>query len=153
MSAYQKSPKEWLKENPTKTLNDYFKEVGTSAATNTSHKSSSSVPGRSTSSIQTWHILVPLCLLILVFTNTSAEDHRLVVQQEASDALQKEAGNWGVFNGVRNMGSKWLSNNLVDIGNRTNLILFSTQVIYVNGNRAGTTFGALGNVWVKLDSH
>jgi hypothetical protein len=151
MSAYQKSPKEWLKENPTKTLNDYFKEVGTSAATNTSHKSSSSVPGRSTSSIQTWHILVPLCLLILVFTNPSTEDHRLVVQQEVSEALQKEAGNWGVFNGVRNMGSKWLSNNLVDTGNRTNLLIASTHVVYVNGERAGITLGALGNVWVKLD--
>jgi len=151
MSAYQKSPKEWLKENPSKTLNDYFKEVGASAGTTTSHKSSRSVTERHSSGIQAWQILVPLCLLMMVFTNPSAEDHRLVVQQEASDALQKEAGNWGVFNGVRNMGSKWLSNNLVDIGNRTNLLLFSTQVVYVNGDRAGMTFGALGNVWVKLD--
>ena len=151
MSAYQKSPKEWLKENPSKTLNDYFKEVGTSAATNTSHKSSSSVPERRSSGIQAWQIIVPLCLLIMVFTNPSAEDHRLVVQQEASDALQKEVGNWGVFNGVRNMGSKWLSNNLVDIGNRTNLLIASTHVVYVNGERAGITLGALGNVWVKLD--
>lgn len=151
MSAYQKSPKEWLKENPNKTLNDYFKEVGASADTTTSHKSSSSITERHSSGIQAWQIIVPLCLLIMVFTNPSAEDHRFVVQQEASDALQKEAGNWGAFNGVRNMGSKWLSNNLVDIGNRTNLLLFSTQVVYVNGDRAGMTFGALGNVWVKLD--
>ena len=153
MSAYQKSPKEWLKKNPSKTLNDYFKEVGTSSKTTTLDRSSSSVPERHSSGIQAWQIIVPLCLLIMVFTNPTAEDHRLVVQEEASNALQKEAGNWGVFNGVRNMGSKWLSNNIVDIGNRTNLLLFSTQVIYVNGNRAGTTFGALGNVWVKLDSH
>ena len=93
-------------------------------------------------------ILLVCTAAVMIFTNPSADDHIREAHRAVQQELQTQSGNWGVFNGLRNIGARWASNQLIDANQRTNFLLFSTHTIYFNNQPIGRSWGVFGNVWI-----
>jgi hypothetical protein len=93
-------------------------------------------------------ILLVCTAAVMIFTNPSADDHIREAHRAVKQELQTQSGNWGVFNGLRNLGTQWTTKHLVDANQRTNFLLFSTHTIYFNNQPIGRSWGAFGNVWI-----
>lgn len=144
------TPKEWLSQNPGKTLNDYYKLNG--GAINSSNEQRVKFSeGRKDRRISKWYFVGGALLVVLILTNPSTIDHERIAKQEVSKFVENEAGNWGLLNGVKRIGATWLSNNVVSTSERVNFILGSKESVFIGSEYKGFTIGLLGNVWFIQD--
>ena len=136
--------KDWKKTNPGKSLNDYYtyrKSVccdppeSTISAHNAINNSS---PG--------WikYAALAVVLIGLIATNPNETQHYDHALNEASTQLKKEAGNWGILEGIKNIGSNFLTKATVTVDNRRNFLLFSIQDVNLAGEKVGTSVGVIG---------
>jgi hypothetical protein len=140
---------DWIKANPGKRLNDFYKENAHSSV-QTYGESKYSVenkPNTGGTSRMIRFVLVALVLGIMILTNPKAEEHERVAQREFNNAIKNEVGDWGALNFLRNSGSSWLTRKLLDTGDRMNILIFSVHRIYFDGQHLGNTVGVLGVVF------
>ncbi len=102
----------------------------------------------SNSRIGLFPILLVFTAAVMIFTNPTADDHIRESNRVVQEQIQSDAGNWGALNGLRNLGARWASNQLIDANQRSNYLLFSTHQLYFNGQPVGRSWGVFGNVWV-----
>ena len=140
---------DWIKANPGKSLNDFYKENSHSFVP-TDGEAKYSVenkPNTGGTSRLIRFVLVALVLGIMILTNPKAEEHERVAQREFNNAIKNEVGDWGALNFLRNSGSSWLTRKLLDTGDRTNILIVSFHRIYFDGKHLGNTVGVLGVVF------
>ena len=150
MTRLKLTPKEWLSQNPGKTLNDYYKLFG--GALNSSNEPRVNVSNyREDTRISKWYFVGGALLVVLILTNPSTIEHERTARHEVSKFIENEAGNWGLLNGVKRIGATWLSQNVVSTSERINFILGSKERVYIGSEYKGFTIGLLGNVWFIQD--
>ena len=140
---------DWIKANPGKSLNDFYKENAHSLAPTdgeTKHFVENK-PNTGGMSRMIRFVLVAFVLGIMILTNPKAEEHERVAQREFNNAIKNEVGNWGALNFLRNSGSSWLTRKLLDTDDRSNILIFSVHRIYFDGQHLGNTVGVLGVVF------
>lgn len=144
----QPNPKEWLEQNPGSTLNDYYKIYNVFKSGTSSDLEVSSNHDGGNKSLK-WYLLAGGLLLLMILTNPSYIDHVNVAESEIRTSVQKEAGNWGVLNFLRDRGAQFLSKNFIDASERKNYLIGSIHEVYLNGEHIGSTIGVFGNVYFK----
>jgi len=143
---------EWKKANPGRSLNEYYAYARKNGITVESKPRN--VP-RSTAHNQTngpvqenknWmkYIISVILLIVLIATNPSESQHYNYAVNEMSSKLKQEAGNWGVLEGLKNIGSNYLSKVTITVDHRRNFLLFSIQDVNVAGEKVGSSIGCIG---------
>jgi hypothetical protein len=140
---------DWIKANPGKSVNDFYKENAHPFAPTdgVAQHSVENKPNTGGTSRMIRFVLVALVLGIMILTNPKAEEHERVAQRELNNAMKNEVGDWGALNFLRNSGSSWLTRKLLDTGDRANILIFSVHRIYFDGQHVGNTVGVLGAVF------
>ena len=84
----------------------------------------------------------------MLATNPTESQHYNNAVNEVSTELKTEAGNWGILEGVKNMGSNFLTKAVITVDYRRNFLLFSIQDVNVAGEKEGVSVGAFGFVYI-----
>ena len=90
------------------------------------------------------YIISVILLIVLIATNPSESQHYNYAVNEMSSKLKQEAGNWGVLEGLKNIGSNYLSKVTITVDHRRNFLLFSIQDVNVAGEKVGSSIGCIG---------
>lgn len=146
---------DWKKSNPGKSLNDFYtyaRKNGTMIDRSTKNSnrstttSTSSAPNTANNSNQGWVKYAFVCVVLfgLIATNPAEAEHYDYAVSEVSTQLKKEVGDWGILEGLKNMGSSYLTKATVTVDNRRNFVLFSIQDVNLAGEKVGTSVGVIG---------
>lgn len=147
---------DWKKANPGKTLNDYYAYARNNRIKG---ESGSSMSNRPTANSKTKNsitinfslmknIISVVILLIMLATNPTESQHYNNAVTEVSTQINEEVGNWGILEGVKNMGSNFLTKAVITVDYRRNFLLFSIQDVNVAGEKEGVSVGAFGFVYI-----
>lgn len=150
---------DWKKANPGKSLNEYYAYVRNNGITEVSgsRKSSRPTPNIQTQNAadnnQNWikHIIFGLLLPVLIATNPNESQHYDNAVNVMSSQLKKEAGDWGVLEGLKNMGSAYLTKVTITVDHRRNFLLFSIQDVNLAGIKVGVSIGFVGLNYIIWD--
>lgn len=143
---------DWKKANPGKTLNEYYtyaRKNGIKIKRSSKMSNGPTANSKPQNSITNNYssiknIIYVVLLIIMVATNPTESQHYNNAVNEVSTELKKEAGNWGILEGVKNMGSNFLSKAVITVDYRRNFFLFSIQDVNIAGEKKGISIGVLG---------
>ncbi|MDA8819276.1 DUF4359 domain-containing protein [Schleiferiaceae bacterium] len=146
---------DWKQANPGKSLNDYYTYARKNGITvdsiskksnRSTIASTTSAPSVTNNSSQGWikYAALAVVLIGLIATNPNETQHYNHAVNEASKQLKKEVGNWGILEGIKNIGSNFLTKATVTVDNRRNFLLFSIQDVNLAGEKVGTSVGVIG---------
>jgi hypothetical protein len=146
---------DWKKANPGKSLNDNYTYARKNGITvdSSSKKSNrntttsyASTPTSTNNTSPGWikYTVLAVVLIGLIATNPNETKHYNHAVNEASTQLKQEAGNWGILEGIKNIGSNFLTKATVTVDNRRNFLLFSIQDVNLAGEKVGTSVGMIG---------
>ena len=143
---------DWKKANPGKSLNDYYAYArkngikGESGSSMSNRPTANSKPKNSITinfSLMK-NIISVVILLIMLATNPTESQHYNNAVTKVSAQINNEIGNWGVLEGVKKMGSNFLTKTVITVDYRRNFLLFSIQDVNVAGEKKGVSIGAFG---------
>ena len=141
---------EWSKQNPDKSLNDYYawkRKFGGKAKTQQPQVSySNSSKSSSLGDYSHWIVLI-VVVLFFVITNPDESKHQYEARMIFSNKAKEEVGDLGFLNGLKN-GFVDFASTGVQTTNYTNYIICSTSTITILGSPVGSTFGIGTMVWV-----
>jgi hypothetical protein len=87
-----------------------------------------------------WYFLIG-SIIVAFLLNPDIDRHRDEVLKVINDSGDKELGDWGMLNGVKRWGLSKVMDNVVDVVNRRNYIVFSICDVYVGGEYSGRSVG------------
>lgn len=142
----------WKKANPGKSLNDYYAYArkngvkGESGSSMSNRPTANSKPQNSMTNNSSLmkNIISVVILLVMLATNPTESQHYNNAVTEVSTQINKEVGNWGVLEGVKNMGSNFLTKAVITVDYRRNFLLFSIQDVNLAGEKIGVSVGFVG---------
>ena len=143
---------DWKKANPGKTLNDYYAYARKNGIKGESGSSMSNTPTANSKPKNSItinfslmkNIISVVILLIMLATNPTESQHYNNAVTKVSAQINNEIGNWGVLEGIKNMGSNFLTKAVITVDYRRNFLLFSIQDVNVAGEKKGISIGAFG---------
>jgi hypothetical protein len=146
---------DWKQANPGKSLNDYYTYARKNGITvdNSSKRANrnttasyASTPTSTNNTSPGWikYAALAVVLIGLIATNPNETQHYNHAVNEASTQLKKEVGNWGILEGIKNIGSNFLTKATLTVDNRRNFLLFSIQDVNLAGEKVGTSVGVIG---------
>ena len=147
---------DWKKDNPGKSLNEYYayaRKNGVSVDSNSKKSFRNTIPTETvitSNSSQIWvkYAFVFVVLFGLIITNPAEAEHYDHAVSQVSTQLKQEVGDWGILEGLKNMGSDYLTKATVTIDNRRNFLLFSIQDVNLAGEKVGTSIGVAKNTFI-----
>ena len=152
---------EWKKANPGKSLNQYYTyarkngiDLNNDSKTNRASNIHDEYLSTSNSS-QNWIKYVVICFIFfgLIITNPSETDHFNNAVDEVSTQLKNEVGDWGMLNGLKNIGSNYITKAIITVDHRRNFLLFSIQDVNFAGEKIGTSIGVVGITVVLAETN
>jgi len=141
---------EWSKQNPDKSLNDYYawkRKSGDKANNQQPRISNSYSSERSASKDYSHWVVLIVVAFILGVTNPNESKHEYEARKIFTNRAKEEVGDFGMFNGLKN-GFLDVASTGLNSTNYMNYIICSTSTITVLGSQVGTTFGIGTMVWV-----
>ena len=149
---------DWKKENPGKSLNEYYAYArkngitADSSSRKSNRSTTSSIPNASrvtNNTSQSWVKYAFVCVVLfgLIVTNPAEAEHYDHAVSQVSTQLKQEVGDWGILEGLKNIGSDYLTKATVTVGNRRNFLLFSIQDVNLAGEKVGTSIGVAKNTF------
>ncbi len=147
---------DWKKANPGKSINEYYAYTrkngikGESGSSMSNRPTANSKPQNSVTNNSSLmkNIISVVILLVMLATNPTESQHYNNAVTEVSTQINKEVGNWGILEGVKNMGSNFLTKVVISVDYRRNFLLFSIQDVKVAGEKKGISLGAFGFVYI-----
>ena len=97
------------------------------------------------------NIISVVILLVMLATNPTESQHYNNAVTEVSTQINKEVGNWGVLEGIKNMGSNFLTKAVITVDHRRNFLFFSIQDVNLAGEKNGVSVGFIGMTHILWD--
>ena len=125
---------DWKKANPGKSLNDYYAYArkngikGESGSSMSNRPTANSKPKNSITinfSLMK-NIISVVILLIMLATNPTESQHYNNAVTKVSAQINNEIGNWGVLEGVKKLGSNFLTKTVITVDYRRNFVILYT---------------------------
>ena len=147
---------DWKKDNPGKSLNEYYayaRKNGVSVDSSSKKSFRNTIPTETvitSNSSQSWVKYAFVCVVLfgLIVTNPAEAEHYDHAVSQVSTQLKQEVGDWGILEGLKNIGSDYLTKATVTVGNRRNFLLFSIQDVNLAGEKVGTSIGVAKNTFI-----